>query len=674
MTDARALESLADAPVLEARARASHVAYRPDIDGLRAVAVVPVVLFHAFPAVVTGGYVGVDVFFVISGFLITEILLREVAEGRFSVLRFYVRRARRLFPALLVVLAATLVLGWAFLVPNEYALLGKHVLGGTAFVSNLVLWREVDYFDVDAELKPLLHLWSLGVEEQYYLFWPIVVYLLAHHRPRLFWILAAGLAATSFALGAALVHRMPALSFYFPATRLWELLAGGALAAYVGRHPHAGGAVSTPRVGHWLSIAGLALIVLAVVRFDSNTAFPGYAALLPVLGTAAIIAAGSGAVVNRYVLSRRSLVWIGLISYPLYLWHWPLLAFTRILQGPHLQPATGAALAVAAVVLAWATYRYVESPIRAPRRNAFATRDAVALWLATVALGACGWIVWSGRVEPRLAASPEVRLVAVAAKDWGFHGNQTWPGDSPDVVLFVGDSHMQHYSPRIERLATERKSPIHTLQLLTEGGCAPVGEVERRGRSCAKFVSDALMRAHAPEVKTVVFAASWVGFAERNDEYRSGDPERRPVHPLEAEDRWTWDHWEDALRDLKAHGKRVVILLSSPRGPLVDPSRIVDRGPVRARAFPATAPSRAELKKVDEAADAKVIAVAQHVGAEVVDPFDELCDAERCPVFIEGVGPVYKDDSHVRASIVRERFTLLDRYIYLPPSAAPAAK
>ena len=258
--------------------------YRPDIDGLRAVAVLPVLLLHAFPTVLPGGYVGVDVFFVISGYLITGILLNEVAQGTFSVRRFYVRRARRLFPALFVVLLAVFAFGWVALLPNEFTSLGKHELAGAAFVSNIALWREQGYFDVGSKLKPLLHLWSLGVEEQYYLLWPLLVSLLARRR-HAFWIAAALLGLASFALNVLWIEPWPTLTFYLLLTRFWELLVGGIFA--FGSRGRAAKRQSDPVAAnglaqltgaslrsHALSIVGLLSIAIAIVRFDHGTSFP----------------------------------------------------------------------------------------------------------------------------------------------------------------------------------------------------------------------------------------------------------------------------------------------------------------------------------------------------------------------------------------------------------------
>src|SRR3954465_9629484 len=292
--------------------------YRPDIDGLRAFAVLSVVLYHAFPKVVRGGYVGVDVFFVISGFLISSILFTEMSEGRFSFTTFYGRRIRRIFPALAVCLAAVLAYGFVCLTPFELAQLGKHVFFGAGFLSNVVLWTESGYFDGGANLKPLLHLWSLGIEEQFYIVWPALLWVAFRMKTKVGRLLAV-LFVASFAINVAWSINNISDDFYLPFSRFWELLAGAGLAWR--------SQISlAPIVRSWISLAGFAALLTSVAVFTPEMRFPGWPALLPVAGAFAVILAGSKAPVNRIILSNRAVVFVGLISYPLYIWHWPLIS------------------------------------------------------------------------------------------------------------------------------------------------------------------------------------------------------------------------------------------------------------------------------------------------------------------------------------------------------------
>lgn len=336
--------------------------YRPDIDGLRAVAVLAVVGYHAFPGWVRGGFIGVDVFFVISGYLISSILLASLEQGRFSIVEFYRRRVRRIFPALITMVATILVVGWFVLLPDEFAHLGKHIAAGAAFVSNLALYQESGYFDVAAEGKPLLHLWSLAIEEQFYIVWPLLLALVWRKRAGFLGIVLA-VAALSFAANIILIGRDPSAAFFWPITRFWELMAGGALAYAHLHHPQ-----WLQRYGHALSIAGAALLAAGFGLITAKHAFPGWWALLPVAGATLLIAAGPAAVLNRYVLSNRAMVAVGLISYPLYLWHWPLLSLAFVLEGGSPNRNTRIALVVVSFVLAYLTYILVERPVRERRR------------------------------------------------------------------------------------------------------------------------------------------------------------------------------------------------------------------------------------------------------------------------------------------------------------------
>jgi peptidoglycan/LPS O-acetylase OafA/YrhL len=361
------------------------VGYRADIDGLRGLAVLAVVGYHAFPYWFRGGFIGVDVFFVISGFLISSIIISGLEHHRFSLAAFYGRRIRRIFPALLIVLASCCVGGWFLLFADEYKQLGKHIAAGAGFVANLTLWREGGYFDHAAETKALLHLWSLGIEEQFYIAWPVLLcFLIRHFHHALATTLA--LAAASFALSLHVLSSDEIASFYSPQTRFWELLIGAALAQVSRRRAtvlFGGGA----RAANAQSVTGLALIGIGLVTISQEHPFPGWRALLPTVGAALIIAAGSSAWLNRKVLAGRLLVGFGLISFPLYLWHWPLLTFARIVESEMPSRTTRVALVFVAVALSWLTYRLVERPIRQDGRGATKVIMLVGL---TAVVGAAG--------------------------------------------------------------------------------------------------------------------------------------------------------------------------------------------------------------------------------------------------------------------------------------------
>ena len=343
--------------------------YRPEIDGLRAVAVLPVILFHTGLHWMPGGYVGVDVFFVISGFLITGILMRELEAGTFSILRFYERRARRILPALFLVMAVTAVLSMIFLLPSELRDFARSMIAVITFLSNFFFWLESDYFATASEKLPLLHTWSLSVEEQFYILFPLALWLLWR-----FWrgglVLSIVLVLfVSLMLAEALVHRLPTAAFYLLPTRAWELLAGSLAAIYLFRH-----AQPRPLLGECVGGLGFLAILYSVLVFDKGTPFPSLWTVIPVLGTVGIlIGASERSIIGRF-LSLRPIVFIGLISYSAYLWHQPLFAFARI-TAPGDEPAglLMISLAVLSLFLAWGTWRFVERPFR--RKDLFSARQ-----------------------------------------------------------------------------------------------------------------------------------------------------------------------------------------------------------------------------------------------------------------------------------------------------------
>lgn len=368
-----------------------NLKYRSDIDGMRAIAVLAVVGFHAFPGWFTGGFTGVDVFFVISGYLISMIIFEGLETGTFMLSEFYARRIRRIFPALLLVLAASYALGAITLLSDEFKQLGKHIAAGAGFVSNFILRGEAGYFDTAAETKPLLHLWSLGIEEQFYLIWPVLIVVAWARKSHVFLIIAA-IASLSFYFSLVGVHRDAVSAFYSPQTRFWELLAGSAL-AWLSRYKPQAIAPIQSKHGDLLSISGALLIAFGIYRLNSGMPFPGLWALLPVVGAVLLIAAGPNAWFNRIVLSNRVAVWIGLISFPLYLWHWPLLTFLRITEYDPPGRVARLAAVLLAVLLAWMTYRIIERPIRFGANSRFKT---VALFGAAIIVGAIGFDAYRG--------------------------------------------------------------------------------------------------------------------------------------------------------------------------------------------------------------------------------------------------------------------------------------
>jgi peptidoglycan/LPS O-acetylase OafA/YrhL len=452
--------------------RKAATCYRADIDGLRAVSILLVVAYHAQPWLVPGGFVGVDIFFVISGFLITRIILGEAKAGSFSSLAFYARRVRRIFPALVVVLATTYLIGWMVLLPDGFALLGKGTAAGVAFVSNLFQLHQSGYFAPDAAENPLLHLWSLGIEEQFYIFWPLLLVLLFGSKYRRVGI--AAVAAASFGLSLLIFLGLKEWSFYSPLPRAWELLAGGLLAS---RLVEGAQRQSSPLRDNLLSAAGLAAIIGAAAALNKESLFPGAWALLPALGAVLIISAPNSTV-NRVLLSSRAMVAIGLISYPLYLWHWPLLSYLGIIRNGVPNAIEICAVVVVAFVLAWLTFRFVEIPLRRQ------PKAVPGLSFALLAVGLAG-IATAANSGFAVRFPAEIRAIAMLApqNNDGFRdkcfleapgarldATCIEPGDKPLLFLW-GDSTAAALFPGLKR--AEETVPFRLARFAVPG-CAPI--------------------------------------------------------------------------------------------------------------------------------------------------------------------------------------------------------
>jgi peptidoglycan/LPS O-acetylase OafA/YrhL len=634
--------------------------YRPDVDGLRAVAVASVMLFHAFPGVLPGGFAGVDIFFVISGFLITGIILGQLARGRFSFARFYERRIRRLFPALVLVLAVCLVLGWKVLLPDEFEQLGRHIAAGALFVSNLALWSESGYFDSVAELKPLLHLWSLGIEEQYYILWPLALFLSRRWLDKLFWPIAV-VAAASFVHNLSLVGEHPEAAYYSPASRGWELLLGSMLAHVALYRPKA--IEACRRRGNALAIVGALLVVAGFVLIDRTRGFPGWWALLPTLGTMSIIAAGPQTLLNR-ALSRPWIVYVGLISYPLYLWHWPLLTYARIVNDGVPSWQARVAVLVTSVVLAAATYQFLEKRVRRPTPEGGSRRPVIALATPMAVIAILGALALNRQLGAESSAFPVAREVSRALGDRDHDVTNVLPGSPDQVVVFIGDSHMRQYWPRMKEVAEHPSRRTREVIFETKDGCAPIPGIERKHGGCNAFVTEAFATALQPEVKTVVIGASWVGFITRTDYRASGDRDSAPLAFLTPQTQWVIDGFERVVAGLVASGKQVVILLSSPRHEGLNPKRLLYRDGLTWRARAARAVPLETIDGASAQIDAVLRGIAQRTGATVLDPSDWLCRKDACPSLDELGRPIYMDGSHIRASIMRERIDALDRFVY----------
>ena len=608
--------------------------YRPDIDGLRAVAIAAVVVFHAFPAAARGGFTGVDVFFVISGYLISRIIWRGLAERSFTLAWFYGRRALRLFPALVLVLVATLVAGrWLFL-PDAYGTLGKDVAAAAAFASNLVLWQDAGYFTENAALRPLTHLWSLAVEEQFYLVFPLLL-IAAHRSWRLTGVLLALLAAASFGWNVATVSTDPAAAFYLLPSRFWEL-ALGALLAYV---QLSRGDVVAPRLRNATAFAGLGLLALACFGPTAGSLFPGWWALAPTAAAVLLIAAGPAALPNRRILASSPFVLLGKISYPLYLWHFPLLVLARVQWGPSLSFPVALAIVGASVVLAYATYRLVELPIRRlAARGSLRPRLLVAPLAAAGAAGLA--ILLAGGLPGRLPV--ELQQLSTVAFDYkqAYRESrcflQPWQGarafrpeciddGEGKLLLLWGDSHAAHLYPGLAGAAREQRFRIAQL---TASACPPLAGYRSSERPKCHGINQAALavaREHRPA--TVVLSAQW-------EKYESLDGLRGTVA---------------ALR--RAGVAEIVVVGPSPNWPNGLAQALfkevqregLERFPLRVKHELSDAPARA---------DRKLRPLARELGVTYIAALDVLCNRAGCLARVEDRADqlVVWDPSHFTAA------------------------
>ncbi len=470
----------------------SHPKYRKDIDGLRAVAVLAVVLYHAFPEMLKGGFTGVDVFFVISGFLISTIIFENLEKNTFSFTEFYARRIKRIFPALFLVLTACYVFGWFVLLADEYKQLGKHIASGAVFISNITLWNEAGYFDNSAETKPLLHLWSLGIEEQFYIAWPLLLWAAWKRKFNLL-TLTIIFALASFYLNVRDIKVDPVATFYAPQTRFWELLCGSLLAwitlykqsviveietKFDGWIAHAlrknKSKENDKILSNLLAFIGFFLLLYGCLRINKELSFPGKWALVPVLGAVFLIFAGPNAWVNRVVLSNRFAVWFGLISFPLYLWHWPLLCFIRIVDSELPTSSIRLVAIIFSILFAWLTYKFVETPLRFVVQT---KATVLALLLLALAVGVLGYItcVYDGfasrsivRVSEALFTPKSRQLEQDFAGRYITSPRAAVSESSKPIILILGDSYVPNWAAALSSKINVQKYDVVSLSYL---GC-----------------------------------------------------------------------------------------------------------------------------------------------------------------------------------------------------------
>ena len=635
--------------------------YRADIDGLRAVSIIAVVLYHAGVPWFGGGFVGVDVFFVISGFLITSLILHEQAAGAFSLTSFYHRRIRRILPALFVMMAATAAAGWFLLAPGDYMRLGRSIIATAASVSNIQFWLESGYFDTPAAEKPLLHTWSLGVEEQFYLLFPLYLMLIARWLPRWRLPLTVAICTLSFAIGTVGAFRDPIAAFYLPQARLWELLVGGLLA--MGALP----ALRSQAARSWAGLAGLGLIAGAVVFYSEDMPFPGLGALPPTLGAILVMwSGGSGASTVARALATRPAVFLGKISYSLYLWHFPLLAFGFYVGLGTLSAVQIAALLALAFVLSLLSWRFVEQPARRAaatlpwRRVASSAAGGVlVLVLGGIAVQAQGGFPARMAEEPqRMIASQPLRnpdrlacyVIApsrIATRDLCVMGDAA---ATPSFVLW-GDSHGEMLRAAVGSAAS---AAGQAGWFAGERGCAPLIGVTRPEWPLCREISEAYFRmiVETPAIADVVIAARW-GFWSEGVRYaqESGMPPAT-LALIETPLEYGPDNHatlaaglERTIEALLAAGKRVWLVGPVPEVGYDVPRYFYLRSLGFARDLE-IAPTLAEFDQRQHFVLGLLSDLGQRYPIGTIWPHERLCGDVGCEIARDG-HVLYSDDDHL---------------------------
>lgn len=634
--------------------------YRSEIDGLRAIAVVPVILFHAGFEIFSGGFVGVDVFFVISGYLITTIIINEMDEGKFSLLNFYERRARRILPALFFVVLCCIPFAWYLLLPSDMKDFAQSLVAVATFSSNILFWRESGYFDTAAELKPLLHTWSLAVEEQFYILFPLFLMVAWRFGKRaIVWALIA-LFVISLAAAHWGAYNKPAATFFLLPTRAWELLIGSFAAFYLQRS-----SLKTPLwLNNLLSSVGLLAILYAVFAFDEATLFPSLYALVPTVGTVLVILFALKGTLAHTLLCLRSVVAVGLISYSLYLWHQPVFTFWRhynVFDPTHAQMLV---LSLLCVPLAAFTHRYVESPfrhrIRLISQKKLYILSSLLMFSISIA-GAAGHLTlgfpqrlnenqhaFIAQGEPVSFTCDEGILCQLGSIEGNFSG-----------VAFIGDSHMGRYA---YLLNTHFENTNSNALFLAKGWCAPVIRLvsnisSRCGGHNRQEYDEALFSIiHNSDIHTVVLAAEWANYTTG---YRylsepmlmdfTGDG----VANLSTERNWI--EFQSALLEtfslLSGNNKRVLIV-----HPVPEYDFLVPRAAVLANLRGMDTRNWALARSAYDIRNEGVFRAFDALGDRVafLGTWNYLCEQENCLPFDERGFPLYNDSNHLVAQGMRD--------------------
>ncbi|MGQ4880244.1 acyltransferase family protein [Billgrantia sp. LNSP4103-1] len=645
--------------------------YRPEVDGLRAVAVVPVIFFHAGFDTFSGGYVGVDIFFVISGYLITGIIYNEIVERNFSIVNFYERRARRILPALFFVSVVCLAVAWVWMLPEEFESLSQSLIAVNLFISNIHFWQDTDYFAGPAEMKPFLHTWSLAVEEQFYLFFPLFMLLVGRIRKGLLIsLLILGFFA-SLALSEYASRHHPSANFYLLPTRAWELLAGAIVAIYLHRN--------RARLSPWASnlggMCGLALLLYAIFTFDQSIPFPGLWALIPILGTVLILLFAGERDVAGSVLSLKPVVGIGLISYSAYLWHQPVFAFARERSLGPISHTDFILLSILSLLLAWFSWRYIEQPFR--NRRLFTRPQIFKTALATsclmIGVGFYGTytqgIPWrfNGELEHLVMVRSQKRINAECQSTPGnlrsLQEACVYNESGGRTVVVWGDSQatplVGPVADRVDALGMKVKQFVYT-------NCLPIAGYTRSDEpECGRHNEQVLEYILGDDnVEIVVmlgrYPLQFEGVSFNNGEGGIEHDEAVRAVPMDrldiADDRLRVDMVGALLREtveaMVNAGKKVVLIYPVPEVGWDVPYLLVKEKLFGVDRFSPLSTSYEVFKQRSETSYEQISKVEEHNNLLKIEPARLFCDTylpSRCATQIDG-DILYYDNNHLSLS------------------------
>lgn len=626
--------------------------YRADIDGLRAIAILAVVAFHYYPHWIEGnnyfqgGFIGVDIFFVISGYLITSIISKELNNSHFSFINFYRKRIKRLFPALLLLISTILIFSWITFLPDEFISLGKQSIAGIGFSSNILAWLDTGYFDDAADTKPLLHLWSLGIEEQFYIIWPSLFYLIYKFKLREN-ILIYVILISSFILNIYLSSRFPEFNFFSPITRAWELIVGSIIATspIVNKFNYSNNKV----LKNIFSSLGFILIVYGFISISSKNLYPSYFALIPIMGTFLLIISGKDAFINSKILSNKIFIYIGLISYPLYLWHWPLLVLYKVISSSDsVSLLTRLWLLILSFILASLTYELIEKKIRWSNNNITRFIIIYSLLIISILL-----LIIIGFIKP-LHNSKDIDKILSSKTDWVYPGNQFsshfknglryyTAGSSEFHTLYIGDSNLEQYASRVNNLLKIKSEKFNSAIFIgNQRHCQTlllILDSKNIEPNCLNSYNQIIKIASNKNVSKIVIAAQWSNYSELLKNI---------------------DSISSNLMDV-FNGKNIYIILTMPSGDELDPNSMFKGSRFSSlQILPRNDFDLLKFQNLTFTDHNKLYTISKNINAILINPIDYLCQNNVCPVIDTSGRPLYKDSKHMTSTYSREGAIFID--------------